>query len=169
MTNEEQPSVEKLMALVSEYGQCRWSEGSSGATHLDRMGEKRSREEAADLYAQIERMAAHLQQRPLTGRERDETKRPSMSMFATADDYNAAMDEWLGSGTAPSLPVREEPTPLTIDQQYWLDRRAEIIEALDAEGLHILSDRERVWLHRVAASPSTDKEGAAGVGGTDGR
>lgn len=29
---------------------------------------------------------------------RDEAKRPTMSMFATAADYNAAMDEWIASG-----------------------------------------------------------------------
>lgn len=45
--------IEAVMELVSEYGQCRWSEGSSGATYLDRAGERRSREEAAELYAQI--------------------------------------------------------------------------------------------------------------------
>jgi hypothetical protein len=53
-------TVAGLMELVSEYGQCRWSEGSSGATYLDRMGERRSREEAADLYKQIETYAAQL-------------------------------------------------------------------------------------------------------------
>lgn len=53
-------TVEQLMELESEYGQCRWSEGSSGATFLDRMGEKRSREEAADLYQQIKAYAAKL-------------------------------------------------------------------------------------------------------------
>lgn len=53
-------TVAGLMELVSEFGQCRWSEGSSGATYLDRVGERRSREEAADLYKQIEVYAAKL-------------------------------------------------------------------------------------------------------------
>lgn len=60
----EAPTVEGLMALVSEYGQCRWSEGSAGATYLDRMGESRSREEAADLYKEIEAYAAKLSALP---------------------------------------------------------------------------------------------------------
>lgn len=33
---------------------------------------------------------------------RDEAKRPTMSMFATAADYNAALDEWIASGVAAS-------------------------------------------------------------------
>jgi hypothetical protein len=49
-------------------------------------------------------------------------------------------------------PVAEapEPQPLTLDQRYWLDRRAAIIEALRAEGFEIWSDKDRVWLHRIA-------------------
>jgi hypothetical protein len=60
--DEQKHTVAGLLALVSEYGQCRWSEGSSGATHLDRMGERRSREEAYDLYQQIEQYAKALQE-----------------------------------------------------------------------------------------------------------
>jgi hypothetical protein len=59
MSNEP-ATVAELMELVSEFGQCRWSEGSSGATYLDRVGERRSREEAADLYQQIGAYAARL-------------------------------------------------------------------------------------------------------------
>jgi hypothetical protein len=55
-----QHTVAGLMELVSEYGHSRWSEGSSGATHLDRVGERRMREEAFDLYKQIEAYAAAL-------------------------------------------------------------------------------------------------------------
>lgn len=57
---EAQNTVAGLMELVSEFGQCRWSEGSSGATYLDPIGERRSREEAADLYREIEAYAAKL-------------------------------------------------------------------------------------------------------------
>jgi hypothetical protein len=39
---------------------------------------------------------------------------------------------------------------LTLDQQYWVDRRASIIQALASEGLEIWSDKDRVWLHRIA-------------------
>jgi hypothetical protein len=53
-------TVAGLMELVSEYGQCRWSEGSSGATYFDPLGERRSREEAADLYKQIEECVVKL-------------------------------------------------------------------------------------------------------------
>lgn len=59
-TTNDPLTVAGLMELVSEYGQCRWSEGSSGATYLDPLGERRSREEAADLYKQIEEYAARL-------------------------------------------------------------------------------------------------------------
>jgi hypothetical protein len=52
--------------------------------------------------------------------------------------------------TSASDPVGE---PLTMDQRYWLDRRAAIIAALEAEGLQIRSDKDRVWLHRLSASP----------------
>jgi hypothetical protein len=52
---------------------------------------------------------------------------------------------------------------LTVDQQYWLDRRAQIIEALAAEGLEILSDKNRVWLRRIPAkipqNPATAEGG----------
>jgi hypothetical protein len=41
---------------------------------------------------------------------------------------------------------------LTTDQRYWLDRRAQIIEALAAEGLEIWSDKDRVWLRRIPAN-----------------
>lgn len=35
---------------------------------------------------------------------------------------------------------------LTSDQQYWLDRRAQIIEALAAYGLQIVSTKDRAWI-----------------------
>lgn len=57
---DKQHTVAGLMGLVSEFGQCRWSEGAAGATYLDRAGERRSREEAADLYKEIEAYAARL-------------------------------------------------------------------------------------------------------------
>lgn len=47
-----------------------------------------------------------------------------------------------------------EAGPLTLDQRYWLDRRAEIIAALAADGLQICSDKEKVWLRRNAAAPA---------------
>lgn len=69
MAAEQQHTVAGLMELVSEYGQCRWSEGSSGATYLDRSGERRSREEAADLYQQIRTYAVGLAAGVVTGGE----------------------------------------------------------------------------------------------------
>lgn len=39
---------------------------------------------------------------------------------------------------------------LTLDQKYWLDRRAAIIEALAAEGLEIFSNKDSVWLRRTS-------------------
>lgn len=54
--------------------------------------------------------------------------------------------------THPAPPIASH------DQQYWLDRRAEIIAVLAAVGYEILSDKDRVWLHRVAPAPD-----AAGV------
>lgn len=42
--------------------------------------------------------------------------------------------------------------PFSLNLQYWLDHRAQIIEALAAEGLEIWSDKDRVWLHHVKGS-----------------
>lgn len=55
-------SVEGLMEMVSEFGQCRWSEALSGAPYLDRVGERRSREEAAELYISIRAYAQRLKE-----------------------------------------------------------------------------------------------------------
>ena len=61
-----------------------------------------------------------------------------------------------------------EAQPLTLDQRYWLDRRAEIIDALAADGLQICSDKDKVWLRRSAPpSAQVAQEGDAGVA-TDG-
>lgn len=48
-----------------------------------------------------------------------------------------------------AAPGGEEAASLTPDQRYWLDRRAEIIGALRAEGLEIWSDKDRVWVHHM--------------------
>lgn len=56
----DKPSVDGLMNLVGEFGQMRWSEGSTGATYLDRAGERRAREEAADTYVEIRAYAERL-------------------------------------------------------------------------------------------------------------
>lgn len=69
-------TVDDVMALVSEYGQCRWSEGSSGATFLDRMGERRSREEAADLYQQIRNAIGDLLAHGVPGTFNDQPEEP---------------------------------------------------------------------------------------------
>src|SRR3972149_6508231 len=64
-------------------------------------------------------------------------------------------------------PIQQEPKPdsvypvqpsseaatardaaLTLDQQYWLDRRADIIEALRREGVGIWGGKKRGWVHR---------------------
>lgn len=63
----------------------------------------------------------------------------------------------------------ERDAALTLDQKYWLDRRADIIEALRREGLEIWSDKDRVWLHHikaptVAALSSTPAQGDDGGG-----
>jgi len=39
---------------------------------------------------------------------------------------------------------------LTSDQRYWLDRRADIIAALETRGMQIWSDKDRVWIHDIA-------------------
>lgn len=38
------------------------------------------------------------------------------------------------------------------DQQYWLARREQIIAALAAEGLQVVSDKDRVWLRRMGGA-----------------
>lgn len=135
---QDQHSIEGLMALVSEYGQCRWSEGSSGATHLDGLGERRSREEAAALYKQIENYAAHLQQRPLPVREgmlREALeailKQPQETMSdgkAVAAMVRIARNALAAS---PSLPVRAAPTPEQI---------AAGVKAMRDNGWHLDTD-----------------------------
>lgn len=59
-----------------------------------------------------------------------------------------------------SAPVAQVVEPLTLDQRYWVDRRADIIAALEAEGLQILSDKDRVWLHKVITMPNGQSDEA---------
>jgi hypothetical protein len=65
---------------------------------------------------------------------------------------------------ARSCYARKDGMSLTTDQKYWLDRRAQIIEALAAIGLEIWSDKDRVWLHRVrSAAPALEERATDGV------
>lgn len=54
-----------------------------------------------------------------------------------------------GTGEGP-IGVRVPDGLSSSNAQWWLDHRAQIIEALEAEGLQIWSDKDRVWLHRTA-------------------
>lgn len=178
---QDQHSIEGLMALISEYGHCRWSEGSSSATHLDHMGEQRSREEAADLYKQIESYAAHLQQRPLPVREGSADSRALVQAIAGhIDGWRSATFGWQGDADpakaesnkqraiqahaaecmrrisavfAPSLPVREEPTDEHLES---------LIENSDGhwkEDVFCIGGPELMELLRAASSPSVQNMG----------
>lgn len=56
-----------------------------------------------------------------------------------------------------------EAQSLTLDQRYWLDRRAEIIDALAADGLQICSDKAKVWLRRSAPPSAQVAQEGGGV------
>jgi hypothetical protein len=59
------------------------------------------------------------------------------------------------SALASPAPASEPEGVSPIDADYWLRRRAEIIDAVQAEGFRIVSNAERVWLKRIAdARPS---------------
>jgi hypothetical protein len=68
-TTAASPQPAEIMALVSEYGQTRWSEGSYGATYRAPLQERRDREEAFKLYAQIEAAVAALAAVPAAAQE----------------------------------------------------------------------------------------------------
>ena len=53
-------TTEGLMQLVSEFGQCRWSEGTYGASFIAKGQERGQREEAAKLYEEIRSYATAL-------------------------------------------------------------------------------------------------------------
>lgn len=57
----------------------------------------------------------------------DEALRPSMSMFANAADWNAAMDEWLAT---PPLLQKEEGDGKDAARLDWLERQA-------GDGVHV--------------------------------
>jgi hypothetical protein len=42
--------------------------------------------------------------------------------------------------------VLEAASKLTVDEQFWLDNRVAIIDALTEKGLQIVSNADRVWL-----------------------
>jgi hypothetical protein len=59
METKQMPSVDELMAAVSEYGQLRWSEAIS-AGHYDKMGERQASKDADEALESIRALATRL-------------------------------------------------------------------------------------------------------------
>jgi hypothetical protein len=76
---------------------------------------------------------------------------PASSLVPPKSDVHFAVQEGDVSGAAASL-----RRSLTSDEQYWLRIRPDVIKALADDGLEIVSDKDRVWLHRMRGSLHTE-------------